>query len=347
MSGAEETGQGTLIYAGVDEAGYGPLLGPLCVGMCVLRVDGFQPGGTTPDLWKALRPVVRREPSAKSTRWIAVNDSKRLKLANGSKTAHPLTHLERGVLAFARQIERMACADDASMFKSFGTDFGGSAWYAGDALTLPLTTTEDHLRLLSSRLGASLRERGVGVLDVRCAAVCEEAFNQRLREAGTKSRLSFDVVGSLLRRVWLSEAAGTCPTPARVVVDRQGGRTAYAQELCRVLPGADVQTVEESRRASVYDLRGQAGEGPAPGQRRMRVIFEVEAEARHFPVALASMIAKLVRELAMMRFNRYWSGRMAELKPTAGYRNDAWRWLEDARRLGAPEAELRLMCRDA
>jgi hypothetical protein len=61
----------------------------------------------------------------------------------------------------------------------------------------------------------------------------------------------------------------------------------------------------------------------------MRVIFEVEAEERHFPVALASMTAKLVRELAMLRFNRYWSGRMAELKPTAGYRNDAWRFLDD------------------
>jgi hypothetical protein len=77
------------------------------------------------------------------------------------------------------------------------------------------------------------------------------------------------------------------------------------------------------------------------------VIFEVEAEARHFPVALASMTAKLVRELAMMRFNRYWSGRMAELKPTAGYRNDAHRWLDDARRMGAEEAELRVLCRDA
>lgn len=50
----------------------------------------------------------------------------------------------------------------------------------------------------------------------------------------------------------------------------------------------------------------------------------------HLPVALASMIAKYVRELAMHRFNRYWSKRMPELKPTAGYTLDARRWLADA-----------------
>ena len=343
MADIDATRDGSLVYAGVDEAGYGPLLGPLCVGMCVLRVGGFAPGGGTPDLWKALRGVVKREPNSKSTRWIAVNDSKRLKLANSSKTLHPLMHLERGVLAFARQLDRVECADDASMFESLGAELDGRPWYAGEPFALPLTTTEDHLHLLTSRLAGVMEEAGVALLDVRCSTVCEGAFNERYREVGNKSRVSFDVVGALMRRVWLSDAAASSEAPARVVVDRQGGRTAYADELRRVLAGVRVDVVEESARASVYDVSGEA----KGATRRMRVIFEVEAEQRHFPVALASMAAKLVRELAMMRFNRYWSGRMTELKPTAGYRNDAWRWIEDARRLGAGEAELRLLCRDA
>jgi hypothetical protein len=41
------------------------------------------------------------------------------------------------------------------------------------------------------------------------------------------------------------------------------------------------------------------------------------------------MLAKLTREMLMARFNRYWRGRMPELKPTAGYRGDGWRWLQD------------------
>ena len=43
------------------------------------------------------------------------------------------------------------------------------------------------------------------------------------------------------------------------------------------------------------------------------------------------MAAKLVRELAMMRFNTYWCTRIPELKPTAGYVQDARRWLGDTR----------------
>jgi hypothetical protein len=55
------------------------------------------------------------------------------------------------------------------------------------------------------------------------------------------------------------------------------------------------------------------------------------------PVALASMIAKLTRELAMMRFNRYFAARMPELKPTAGYYGDAGRWLRDIGDVLLPE----------
>ena len=76
------------------------------------------------------------------------------------------------------------------------------------------------------------------------------------------------------------------------------------------------------------------------------MLFEVDAEAAHFPVALASMAAKLVRELRMARFNRYWGARASELKPTAGYRADAERWLADLRGCGAAsDDEIRAMRR--
>ena len=83
----------------------------------------------------------------------------------------------------------------------------------------------------------------------------------------------------------------------------------------------------------------------------MTVTFMPEAESAHLPVALASMIAKLIRELAMARFNRYWCDRARaaaslELKPTAGYRQDAARWLHDARDILTPE-DRRAMIRNA
>ena len=83
------------------------------------------------------------------------------------------------------------------------------------------------------------------------------------------------------------------------------------------LPGHDIRVLEESNRRSRYAVDANAV-----------VMFMPEAEEAHFPVAIASMIAKYCRELMMRRFNAYWGERI-ECRPTAGYVQDARRWLED------------------
>ena len=82
-----------LLLAGIDEAGYGPTLGPLCVGMTLFRVRDWEPGQEAPDLWKLLSGTVCKKPSD-ARRRIPIADSKALKLANDTKTRHPLVHLE-------------------------------------------------------------------------------------------------------------------------------------------------------------------------------------------------------------------------------------------------------------
>jgi ribonuclease HII len=78
---------------------------------------------------------------------------------------------------------------------------------------------------------------------------------------------------------------------------------------------------------------------------RAIVQFMPCAESEHAPVALASMAAKLTRELLMARFNRHWGRRVPDLKPTAGYSADARRWLVEMRDVLHPaerEALIRL-----
>ena len=61
----------------------------------------------------------------------------------------------------------------------------------------------------------------------------------------------------------------------------------------------------------------------------------------HFPVAMASMICKYLRELAMKLFNRFWQEHLPGLKPTKGYPVDARRFKQDIAeaqtRLGIPD----------
>jgi ribonuclease HII len=69
--------------------------------------------------------------------------------------------------------------------------------------------------------------------------------------------------------------------------------------------------------------------------RQMTVRFEIEADGKHLPTALASMIAKYTRELLMARFQAWFAARAPQIKPTAGYAKDGQRfWAEIEPMLG-------------
>jgi hypothetical protein len=76
--------------------------------------------------------------------------------------------------------------------------------------------------------------------------------------------------------------------------------------------------------------------------RDVRLVFRPRAEQASLPVALASMVAKYLRELFMRQFNRFWVERVPGLIPTAGYPGDARRFYEAIRpamkKLSMPES---------
>ena len=311
-----------MIYAGIDEAGYGPLLGPLCVGVSAFRLPDVRDAASAPDLWSLLSAGVCRKPKD-ARRRIAIADSKKLKSAG----KQPTVHLERGVLAFTSH----ALGSDAALFEELGVHARASKAAPWHALELPLPEchTADELAIARNVVRRAHERAGIELARFGVTALDAPAFNALYRELANKAHVNMSLVFEGVRQVELMRG----DEPAFIAVDRQGGRAGYTRELEEhVARGARVRTIAESDERSTYEV----GDG-------LFVSFEVEAEDRHLPVALASMGAKFVRELFMRRLNAFFAERQPGLAPTAGYVEDGRRFLAEVKpilvREAIPESE--------
>jgi hypothetical protein len=302
-----------MLLIGIDEAGYGPTLGPLCHGLCVLRLPDA-PGAAAPDLWARLAPVASRWPAPPGA--IAVDDSKKVYAGHGD-----LERLRHSVGCFlacerdrsggkpspAEPIARLVPPEDltaverdpwgrASETIAAGTD---SAPESAEKLKLALTAAE------------------VAVVRYGARALSARDFNARLARLGNKADVAWERVAELLREAVALRRPGEL---ILAVVDHQGGRKFYGPRLQALFPDVMVWTESESAERSTYRWEG--------GGAMARVEFAEKAESLSFPVALASLAAKLTRELLMARFNAFFRGHDQSLKPTAGYPADARRFLK-------------------
>lgn len=336
-----------MVYAGIDEAGYGPLFGPLVITRCVFVSRNPSDGGAgirgshdevekhwplfddePPRLWEALEGAVCRNAADPGSR-LPVNDSKLLYRSRGG-----IGTLERSVLSFlaalgmrpgnlARLLELLALDRASSTTEQVPWYRDHSGWPA-----LPGWTTPGHVDRGAEALTAAFDGAGVRLAEIRCAVVMADRFNRMVRETGNKASCSWHFVGGHLARVWegFSAAArvpsrGGVRAGALVAIDRQGGRKSYGSLLRRVFPECTVTILGEDAETSRYRVFA--------GEHAMQVTVQVKGERRHLPVALASMVSKYVRELLMLRFRRYWLAQAPEVRPTSGYFRDGRRFLRE------------------
>ncbi len=310
---------------GIDEAGYGPNLGPLVMTAVACRV-----ADPAADLWHALRGAVRRHGERDDGR-LLVADSKLV-----YSTARGLAWLEKAVLAaLLRSAGPMLFLDLATLLNLVSRDAAAELhaemWYSG-ASSLPLACDPDELAEARAQLDAACGDACVAPEFCRSVVVCAPRFND-LTDARDSKAAALGHGLSLLLRACLEETAAE---PMTVVVDKHGGRNRYAGLLWEALPGAVLLPREEGTQRSVYDIAGF--------DRPLRVTFAPRADGDHFPVALASMVSKYLREALMGEFNAFWQGQVPGLKATAGYPGDAARFFAEIRpaleKLGVAERQV-------
>jgi ribonuclease HII len=318
------------IVVGVDEAGYGPTLGPLVITGAAFEVRDHEVNG---NLWQILegavagrlesrgRSKIRHGESVRLRRSttcphrLVVADSKRL--YSSGITGRKLRRLEEGVLVFQRCLNYVEdlkglldalCCYDKSGLEPY-------PWYQNLQLGLPVVSTVEKITRYRQHLQEVLTSRGIKFLGARAVVLSPYEFNKGVKACGNKALLLFDSCVKLVNNLWEEFPR------LEIFCDKHGGRNRYALLLSRAFSACKINVLSEGRDVSSYELRDDTS--------RMKVSFVLKAEDKYLPVALASMYSKYVRELFMELFNQYWQERIPGLRPTAGYPEDARRFLKE------------------
>lgn len=292
---------------GLDEAGYGPNLGPFVMSSVALHVpDGVDEAAP----WELLSVALcRRTDHHPGDPRLIVDDSKAV-----YSTKNGLSALEQNLWPFLQPLDGLKI----ELLKDFWQNrvLSPMDHLLGENWVIPETPMPAEGDTLAKVLpGATVLKRqmthhGLSFGAFRSVVVFPKLFNEITDKYDSKAAVTLHAVGQLLQQLPCGPE-----DDVRIVVDRLGGRQQYQPFLQQLFPDHFVMCRGETPKSSSYQLTP------------LRTIqFRVQAEQHSFCVALASMLSKYLREVLMLHFNRFWQQHVPGLKPTAGYPGDAARF---------------------
>ena len=299
------------IIVGIDEAGYGPVLGPLVVSASAFEVPL---ASAATDLWRLLKTCVAKKASSRDAR-VCILDSKKL-----FKPTDGVGRLERTVLSVTgawqevppdlHQLLRLVAPDAIAKLQEY-------PWYHGANPQLPRPADASGVNLAATVLRRNMDSLGIRPAGLWSEVLPEGHYNRLVSGTQNKAVVLLGLTLRLIQRV--SDAHPH--SPIHFYIDKQGAREHYANPLLRAFEGRRLRVVLEDETTSAYELVNDAS--------HWRISFHMSGESKHLPVAMASCLSKYLREVIMECFNDFWLGHIPALKPTAGYYQDGMRFIND------------------
>lgn len=305
------------VLVGIDEAGYGPLLGPLVVSSCAFSLPGEM---LEKNLWQVLKKSV--SPARRNLRGrLLITDSKK-----AHNKTDKIKHLERSALACFKCLSKDIttagelidefCPDHLSRLIAYD-------WYREIETKKLISACPKDIEIAAGVFKSDMDRNSIRFLGFQGRCLDAGYYNQMVEKVQNKATVLFTAACELIKH-----ALGTYGhDDLQIIVDHQSGKVRYGQNLLRMFPGMELKILKETPKTSSYQLTGP--------EKKMRIHFLVKADAKFLPVSLASMISKYLREILVEDINLYFQNRFSGLKPTAGYFKDGMRFLKDLEKFAA------------
>lgn len=277
-----------MLVTGVDENGLGPRLGPLVATSLTLETPSYARSALRE---RGLRLGLTDSKEAGGFGRMAFTESVALALLGAGAERVPRTadRLLDRVFPDVQPRLKSCCPNASTAEQCWGVDlelpaFGGDVGFGRDLL---------HRLVGRSRLR---------LVDVQSRIACAGLLNAKSVSGQNKLAVDLELFEDLIHSVYRRYGA-----PLLVVCGMVGGIRDYASRFGRFNPDA------------VRPLPGRRGQRRYAVERVGEVRFEVDADARHLPVALASIVGKYVREICMRRIGEFYRRGDPELQLASGY----------------------------
>lgn len=327
-----------LVRVGLDEAGLGPTLGPLCVAGLATRLDGDgdDDWGPSVDLHRVLASVVG-PPGVRDGR-LEVGDSKQIHA--GSRK---FERIERTALATVGWVYGHVPKNVAELLRLVAVDAFEHAgdrrapwWETLERDVLPSANPRSVVEEAAAKLSAAAKKAGLTPLWyaadlLEAARVNRELADEDSRGGGSKNTWATHAVLRLARHAVDRLHPDEAPKIA-IWCDKAGGRQAYREPLLRAFVGFEVESLAERREQSHYRM--------SMANRRIELGFAMGGDSLDPRISWGSILAKYLRELIVHAINRHFLSRVPNLRPTAGYPEDAARFIRDVEAALGPDGGL-------